>query len=368
MEQETIDVLKEELVQKTAQAKEDFKVFSALKKEIKSYQVQLLSKDKVIEVREEEVMNSNSILLTKDTLLGELKSKLTLEQNKYKLLEASSLELYTDNKAYKIQVESLENDVIIFKGENKTLREKVKKAQDSTLSIRALKSQQLEENMRRNTIFEGNIEVLLSQFINDFKDNTCSYTCFELILYALSSKKGMSEIEEVLQKSKVLEDIIDRYYFKGDLVVFNEKNSIAVLIKRIVSYEKNAFSDMIQLKVHLDSNMPTSLVFDSMKIQNIILHLVRDLHQFIQVKESINIDIRMNEKYLEIELGGTVYEKNSLLKTMFQHSRLELDNKERTGLQLSRKVIERLRGNITYVYTNNYYKFILTVPTQVIKL
>ncbi len=53
---------------------------------------------------------------------------------------------------------------------------------------------------------------------------------------------------------------------------------------------------------------------------------------------------------------------------MFKQTKLGGDEKDRIGLQLTKKVMTRLKGNIDYLYEDAYYKFIVTVPTQVIKM
>jgi sensor histidine kinase regulating citrate/malate metabolism len=114
--------------------------------------------------------------------------------------------------------------------------------------------------------------------------------------------------------------------------------------------------------------MPSSLIFDRIKIQSILLHLLMDLHQFVNHDNDIKVDISFVDKFLQIELSGVIHQKNTLFKTMFQQTKLAMDNKDRVGLQLSRKLIERLKGKLDFSYENAYYKFILTIPVQVIKL
>jgi len=114
--------------------------------------------------------------------------------------------------------------------------------------------------------------------------------------------------------------------------------------------------------------MPVSLVFDAPKIQSILLHLLTDLYQFVDYEKTINLNFNFKNKLLYIEIGGFVYQKNSLFQSMFKEKKIGGDEKNRIGLQLSKKLIIRLKGAIEYLYENEYYKFILTVPAQVIKM
>lgn len=264
----------------------------------------------------------------------------------------------------------LEEELRIFKDANIKLEEalKVSTKVSVTPSIKSLRSQQAEGSTKHGVLFEENIEYLLEYFSTKFKKNEYSYSCFEMIIYALSSGKGMSDIEEMIKSSKVLSDLIDAYYFKGDLVVYNNRHSVADIISHLQLYEKYIFSNLTKLNITIENSMPNSLVFDRIKVQSILQHLLCDLHRFIDHQSDINIDISLENKYLQVELGGTIHKKNTLFNTMFKQIKLAMDNEDRVGLQLSRRVVERLKGNIEFLYANKYYKFIVTLPIQMIKL
>ncbi len=93
-----------------------------------------------------------------------------------------------------------------------------------------------------------------------------------------------------------------------------------------------------------------------------------DLHQFVDNHQPVKVDFIFKKKFLSIELGGHIHKKNSLFQSMFKQTKLGGDEKDRIGLQLTKKVMTRLKGNIDYLYEDAYYKFIVTVPTQVIKM
>ncbi len=84
--------------------------------------------------------------------------------------------------------------------------------------------------------------------------------------------------------------------------------------------------------------------------------------------QPIDVDFIFKKKFLSIEIGGYKHKKNCLFQSMFKQTKLGGDKKDRIGLQLSKKVMTRLKGNIDYLYEDAYYKFIVTVPTQVIKM
>jgi hypothetical protein len=162
--------------------------------------------------------------------------------------------------------------------------------------------------------------------------------------------------------------LIDSYYFKGDLEIHNEKFLVANMVEHLQGYTKHIFSNMIDLKITVDKSIPASLVLDAPKIQSMILHLLLDLHQFVDHHRPVHVNFIFKKKFLVIELGGSIHKKNSLFQSMFKQTKLGGDEKDRVGLQLSKKVMSRLKGEIAYLYEDEYYKFIMTVPTQVIKM
>jgi len=305
-----------------------------------------------------------------DTILENREAALVLVRQEYQNLEAKSLQLQKNIAKEEQKTKKSIEDFNVFKNENKILHERIKKLKlsETPSSIRALKSQQIHDIPKVSIVSTGKIEYLLEELSYAFKEHEFSYMYFEMLIYVLSSQKGMSDIEALLKKSKVLSEIIDFFYFKGDLILKNERSSIFELVKHIKGYEKNNFSHKIKMNINVGKEMPKTLIFDRIKIQSILLHLLMDLHQFVDHENDILVDISLEGQYLQIKLGGAIHQKNNLFNTMFKQSKLALNNKERVGLQLSRKIIERLKGKIDFSYEDAYYKFILTVPVQVLKL
>jgi len=311
-------------------------------------------------------------LKTYESKMTELEATYTQELEaakvKYKELETSSLELYTESQLNQVMIKELEKELKLVKKENKSLLSEVKEKKRRSKSIKELKSEKsLLLQQKTKNVFD-NIEACLVHVDKRFAENEYAYILFEMMLYALNSKKGMAYIEENLQKTKVISHIIDGYYFQGDIEVYNEKCHISDLVEHTKSYEKDIFSNMIHIDIDVEKNMPTSLVFDVAKIQSIILHLLIDLHQFVDQNNPVNVKFTFKKKFLNIELGGSIYKKNSLFQSMFKQTKLGADEKDRRGLHLSKKLISRLKGEINHFYENNYYKFIVSIPTQLIKI
>jgi hypothetical protein len=361
----------ESLKQERDTLKEENKRFVENEKE----QEKLLQsyKDKIVEIEKEYKKSKNETSSKENELVFQTKidaydKELKASKIKYKELESSSLELYSESQLNQIMIKTLEKELKLLKKENKNLLLELKEKEHSCKSIKDLKSEKslLAQQNKKNVI--ENIEDILVQVDNRFAENEYAYMLFEMMLYALYSKKGIAYIEESIKKSKVVPTIIDGYYFKSDLQVHNEKYLIADLVKHIQSYEKHIFSNMINIKVHVDDVMPASLVIDAPKIQSTLLHLLIDLHQFVDHSKAVHVNFTFKKKFLHIEIGGSIHKKNSLFQSMFKQTKLGGDEKDRIGLQLSKKVIARLKGEIDYLYEDNYYKFIMTVPTQVIKM
>jgi len=345
------------------------KEFDKIVKENNAYQKDKDSQNKILheykiklQELEDKLKNKNILQAKIDTYNQEIESS----KVKYKKLEVSSLELYSESQLHQSTIKKLEKELKLLKKENNNLNSELK--EKNTKSIKELKSEKSMLSLKKSSDIEENIELVLRHVDNEFSENEYTYMLFEMMLYALYSKKGLAFIEENIKKSKVLLNIIDGYYFKGDIQVYNEKYRISDLVEHIKLYEENVFAKMIKLNITVDKMMPSSLVFDAAKIQSIILHLLIDLHQFVDHNHPVNLNLTFENKFLNIEIGGSIHKKNSLFQTMFKQTKLGGDEKDRIGLQLSKKIISRLKGKIDYLYEDEYYKFILLVPTQVIKM
>jgi len=373
-----IEKFKEEIKRMHSQSEEQSNDFEkqiessnlAMEEEEKNAKESIKIKNKEIKELGEALTAMNIEISKNDHILENIQKELLSAIQRYQKSEATALKSKKNIGKEQQIVEELEEEVQALKSENKVLNKRIEKLKISEppISIRALKSQKMQDSKTTSIFSNDKVEYLLEHFDKDFKENMFTYICFELIVYALSSKKGMSDIEEILKRSKVLAEIIDLYYFKGDLIVNNERNSISKLVKHIEGYESSSFANKMKVHINIDKEMPSSLVFDRIKIQSILLHLLNDLYQCAEGNSDITVGLSFQDKYLHIELGTVTYQKSTLLTTMFKQNKLALDNKDRVGLQLSRKIIERLKGKISFSYKNTYYKFILTLPVQVIKL
>ena len=340
---------KEQIELKALQA-----VYDTLLEENKRYKEQEKEQEKRLEIYQSKIDGYDK--------------ELEASKTKYKELETSSLELYTEAQSKHVMIKELKKELKLLKKENKGLVLELKEKEGSHKSIKELKSEKsLLAQKKQKNVFE-NIENILVHVDNRFAENEYAYILFEMMLYALPSKKGIAYIEQSLQKSKVIPQLIDGYYFKGDIQVHNEKCRISDLVEHIKSYEKDIFAKMIDLQVSVDDGMPASLVLDAAKIQSIILHLLLDLHKFINHNQGINIHFLFQKKFLNIKIGGFVYKQDSLLKSMFKQNKLGAEMKDRLGVQLSQKIISRLKGVIEYTHEDDYYKFEVRIPTQIIKI
>lgn len=302
--------------------------------------------------------------------IDQSQDELKKSKEKCKELETSSLELSSEVQTYQSQINELTKQLEASQKEyealNRELREE--KAKNSVKSIKELKSEKPLFSEKKFEKLDENIEFILNEVNHAFAKNEYSYMLFEILVYALNSKKGMGYLEETLKKSKLVPEIIEGYYFSGDLKVRNEKCIIQDLLKNIKDYQEKSFFDAPKLDITIDKEMPPSLVFDAPKIQSILLHLLLDLYRFTEHSKPININLAFKNKLLSIDIGGSVYQKNSLFKSVLKQMKLTENEKDRHGLQLSLKLIKRLKGRIESVYEDEYYKFVLTMPTQVIKM
>lgn len=325
-----------------------------------------LEKSLKVSQKKEEV-SEKKILKLQDEM-NDLSQKLKESEKIHKELEVAALEFSGMVSEYRETQEKLNDKINLLSSENKDLESKIKESENKSkqTSLQELKSQNALLNHR--TPLEENIETILHNMANNLVDSEHSYMLFEFILYALNSKKGKSAIEESLGKSKLIQELIGEYYFKGGIKVYNEKHIISTFSKHILEYTQNIFSKDFVVNLKLAKDLPPSLVFDGPKLQSIVYHLLTDLYQFIDYSQPLDIYFKYTNKMFTIELRGSVHQKNSLFKSMFKKSILGGNEKDRLGLILSQKLIERLKGTIESVYDNSQYKFVISLPTQKIKM
>ncbi len=304
------------------------------------------------------------------TEIDKSQNELKKSKEKYKELETSALELSSEIQVYQSQIKELTEQLEIMKKDHEHLKHELKeeKKNSPTKNIKELRLEKSLTGNKKLSKIDENIEFLLDEVNHLFAKNEYSYILFELLVYTLNSKKGMDYLEETLKKSKLVPEIIEGYHFNGDLKVHNEKCIILDFVKDIEEYQNKIFSELTNFNIVVNKEVPTSLVFDAPKIQSILLHLLMDLYQFAEHSKPVNINFAFKNKFLTIEIGGSVYQKNSLFKSVLKQMKLTGNEKDRHGLQLSIKLIKRLKGKIEPVYEDEYYKFVLTMPTQVIKM
>lgn len=303
----------------------------------------------------------------KVTLLH-LEKELEKSTLSYKDLEQSSIEIYDEFQDYKNRIKKLENHISLLAKENKTLQKELKKKFTKKQSIAKLKSEHSFSPKASVFDINQNLEFILQRTYSKFLDNEHSYILFELMLYALSSKNGMAIIEEGIVKTKLTQLLIDRYYFKGDMEIHHQKFRISDMSKQIKGYKKTLFSKLVALNVNISEDMPTSLVFDAAKVQSVILHLMLELCKYIDYNKPLDVHFIFKKKFLSIELGGFIDNAGTFFHSMFTQIKLTGDKKHCFHLDLSRKIITSLKGNIEDTHDNKYYRFTVTIPIQMIKM
>ncbi len=319
---------------------------------------------------EKELVDAKKIEEKQSQEIKSLSTEIGQVEKKYASLEKSSEELYSESQNYQQKIAKLTEVNKVLSIDNKELKKALNELQEKQSRENSTKIT-LESNriLAKDSIdIEKNLEQIFKYIDTSFKSNEYVHILYEIITYALSSKKGLGFIDETLQKNKLLQQILDGYYFQGDLLVRQEKCRMQEIIEHTKHYEKEIFSNTITLNITKDASLPVSLVIDAPKIQNILLHLLIDLFRFVDHSKKLNVHFSFKKKLLYIELGGSIHQKNSLFQSMFKQSKLGGDEKDRLGLQLSKKVLARLKGTIAYDYSNDYYKFMLNIPAQVIKM
>jgi len=347
-------------VTKTKEVKSPIAVKEKPKRETTSkveLELEALKKEFDKNVEEQRVLEENFL---------QLKNELKQEEDKYKDLESSSLEFSQIISEHQKINKELTDKVKNLSDTNKGLKEDLKKDK-KTKSIKELKSENAVVHHNKSISIEDNMEYIFDKVAPVFSENEYSHLLFELMVYAFHSKSCMSDIEDILRKSRVLPDIIEAYYFQGAIKTNYEKQLISDFSKNIQKYGKNIFLKT-KVNIIISKDVPSSLVLDAPKIQNIIFHLLLDMYQFVDNTKDLNINFLYKNKLFIIEINGAIHQDNSLFKSMFKQTTLGGNEKDRLGLLLSQKLIERLKGKIESIHDDTHYKFVLSVPTQKIKM
>lgn len=397
-------ISKDELIQFTGEGKENTSKRPEIKVQTKKSTKSPSERPNKNKVKENiELQKHKETVLSLHAEITQYKSDLKTLKKKYEVLESSSEAFHNTVKKSQKVIEGLESERKALMKENSVLQEEIKNESSSeALHNTIQKSQEViegleaerkalmkeksvlreenknmkrierlksEKSLKSNSVdIDYNIECLLPHIDTMFSDNEYSYTLVEVILYALYSKKGLTEIEEMVKKSKVLSQIIEEYNFISNIQVNSEKHILAKLLDNIRSYEKHMFLGEPKINKSVDKSVPVSLVFDKPKVQSIIFHLLIDLYQFINSSKGIMINFKLDNKLFIIELGGFIHTDNSLFKSMFKKTKLRDDDKDRLGLQMSRKLIKSLKGNIEIIYKDEYYQFVIMFPVQFVKM
>jgi len=278
----------------------------------------------------------------------------------------------------KSSLQSLANILQIYASvegsrKSKKIEEKIKELESKVVgimndSVHNQVSTDIINKMVQNTNkIDQNIEFILQKVDHGFNEYENSYMLFELMIYALSANNGLEYIEEAIDKSKVIKELMQSYYFKSDIQIQAEKTSIALFAHNLQKYEKTTFSKLSKLNIIIDKSMPPSLIMDTPKIQSIILHLMYDLYAFVDYSQDVNIKLLFDDKVLILELGGFIHKQNSLFKSIFKRGNPLDDEKNRQGLQLAILLVDRLRGKIKSTYEDQYYKFEVSLPVSILK-
>jgi hypothetical protein len=303
------------------------------------------------------------------SVIEEYKKLLKQSAIKYNALEEDSLAIVVRiEEDYQQKLKKLEEQLEELNNENKILKSELKaeKIKHSANSIENAKKKFFEQS-KQDDFMGKNIEFLFQEIDEIFCDNECTYLLLEDIIYALKSKKDIDLIEEKLRSTKLLYDLIDNSRFLETITLNEEKFLIANLVKKLEKYDQKVFVGTPELKLDVDEKMPTSLVMDAPKIQNILFHLLIDLYHFINHDEPVYIALLYQDKIFQIDLSGTVQKKNRLFQTMLNQTHLGKE-KDRLSLQMAKKLIKIVGGDIESEYGDSYYKFRVSLPVQVIKM
>ncbi|MFK5976284.1 MAG: GAF domain-containing protein [Sulfurovum sp.] len=314
-------------------------------------------KDELIEDNDSVEIEIEAVI--KEYILKELEStrvKKELSQ-KNQELEDELTKIKETKKIEKQKVEKLKESLVELEDTNGILIENIK--EKNTLITRyynnEIKAKYSQKKLSNNFEYiEKNIEFLLKEFGDKFRDNHNTYILFETMLYAITSSKSMNIIDNFLSKTKGFNSFITDFYSSTNIKANRDKYKI-----------KNIFENMDS--INLDKNIPSSLVVDTPKINSILFHIIADLTIFQEDKKLINVDMSYDNQLLHIKIDGRVYKNSSLFSSLFKQ-KISDNDKDRKGLIISNRLIKMMKGKIDISYDEKEYQYNISIPAKVLDL
>ncbi len=187
---------------------------------------------------------------------------------------------------------------------------------------------------------------------------------YELIVFAMHSPKGLSQLESVMEKSGLVNQILSEYSFRQTIPVYLDKHSITQVSDMIQVYCQNIFDNKIKLKVDFENDIPTYLYFDPNKANSILLNLLIDLFQFCDHSQEIILSIKYNHRAIYFTLTAKVHKKNSVFKFLSKDNNIFNANIGRVCLASSKKLTEYLNGTFKYSYKDYTYSYDVSLPAS----
>jgi len=341
------------------------KLYEKSQKEVESYKQQFEEKEKLLK-KEMNHVNTLKLQLKEHKKNEKIyKSQYTEGQESLKMLAFEYEKMNEDkDKEYLEDLKHLKEDLESIKKENKELKEK----KNNVSNISLLKSQKKLNTKSSFSQLDENIEFLLQAIVKYFGDNEYSFMLLEMMIFSLESTKGMSLIEEKIKESKLISAIIKDSYFNNSIKMKNEKVMISKVVEHIESFESTVFLGACKIKVEIKESVPASLVFDMPKTYSVIYHLMNDLYQFVDPSKNVKFVLSYKDKFLKIKISAHTNMENSLIKSIFKKAKKDTSEKDRLGLQLSRKITERLKGKLDVESQNEKYFYTVVIPSQKIKM
>ncbi len=260
--------------------KEEQKEKKELEKILKEYMLKEIDDSKKIKK-----LSKDMIKLEKE--LDELKQNKQIQDKNISIMQdevSSKRELEEKNKELKADIKE-RNSIIKKYDKNK------------------IKAEFNQNKLASNFDYiQDNIEFLLKEVAPKFDGKQSAYSMFEMMVYAISSHKGMDIIDDFISQSKGLGRFLNIFYNSVDIKANREKYQV----KKIFDYN-------IKDNIIFDESLPISLIIDTPKISSILYHMKENLSQNRADKNLINFDISYDKQLLSIGLNGRIKTDDGLL-------------------------------------------------------
>jgi len=210
-----------------------------------------------------------------------------------------------------------------------------------------------------------NIESILPRYSSIFGKHQYAYILYEMITYTLHAPKQIQEIDDLIQKSKIIPKMLTSYTFTQALKPKEEKASVTEVLTQLEKHWNTLYANRPRLIMQISQQIPPTLIIDEIKLYNILLHILTEIQPLVKEDQSIVLHAKYQNKILYIDIKGSAPKKSRLLSILKQDLS---KTKQALGFVLGKHLVHMLKGSLSIYLEERHYCLSLKFPVNIIEL